>query len=301
MIEAITSLDMRQGQLEAVRSFSLEKDLWIADHKPFQFVKHPLVSAVMVLETFMETAKIMYPHLHVRGVSRMRFMDMIQCLPGISRPCRISCRRVDTLAGEAMCEVSLSAQEMSPTGRLIDRFVPHYTGQVILDGGRGNLGEEFSDFPIRPDELKTQPMDHNKVLQWYANFSGFQGRYRVIDSLDGANTSVVRGHTIYQSTSDFAHLKDAEYQYSPYLFEAMMQLVGFYRVLMAPMQKQAMVPVEVGQMRFLRKCRDGEKITLEARMRSEDQMGLVWDARGIDNHGRPIMQVTGMRLQKVSE
>jgi hypothetical protein len=301
MIEAITSLDMRQGQLEAVRSFSLEKDLWIADHQPFQFVKHPLVSAVMVLETFMEAARIVYPHLQIRGVSRMRFMDMIECLPEVSRPCRISCRRVDALAGEAMCEVSLLAQEMSPTGRLIDRFVPHYTGRVILDGGQGNLGNEFSDFPIRPDELKTPPMDHDKVLQWYADFSGFKGRYRVIDSLDGANTGVVRGQTIYRNTSDFAHLQNAQYQYSPYLFEAMMQLVGFYQVAMNPAQQQAMVPVEVGQMRFLRKCRDGEKITLEARMRTEDEKGLVWDARGIDNQGQAIMQVSGIRLQKVSE
>jgi malonyl CoA-acyl carrier protein transacylase len=301
MIEAITSLDMRQGQLEAVRSFSLEKDLWIADHKPFQFVKHPLVSAVMVLETFMEAARVVYPHLQVRGVGRMRFMDMIQCPPGILRPCRISCHRVDALPGEAMCEVSLSAQEMSPTGRLIDRFVPHYTGQVILDGGQGNLGEGFSDFPIRPDELKTPLMDHNKVLQWYTDFSGFEGRYRVIDSLDGVNTGVVRGQTIYRNTNDFAHLQDSQYQYSPYLFEALMQLVGFYRVVMAPTQQQAMVPVEVGQMRFLRTCRDGEQIMLEARMRLEDEKGFVWDARGIDNQGRTIMQVYGMRMQKVSE
>jgi len=200
-----------------------------------------------------------------------------------------------------MCEVSLSAQEMSPTGRLIDRFIPHYTGQVILDGGRGNLGEGFSDFPIRPDELKTQPMEHNKVLQWYANFSGFEGRYRVIDFLDGANTGLVRGQTTYRHTSDFAHLQDAQYQYSPYLFEALMQLVGFYRVVMAPAQQQAMIPVEIGQMLFLRKCRPGEQITLEARMRLEDENGFVWDAEGIDDQGRTIMQVSGMRLQKVSE
>jgi len=53
-----------------------------------------------------------------------------------------------------MCEVSLSAQEMSPTGRLTDRFTPHCTGQVILDGGEGNLGDGFSDFPIRMDDCR---------------------------------------------------------------------------------------------------------------------------------------------------
>ena len=301
MIEEISSMDIRREELEAFRSFSMEKDLWIADHRPFKFVKHPLVSAAMVLETFMETARILYPHLQVRGVRQMRFMDMIQCPPGILRPCRISCRRVDALPGEAMCEVSLSAQEISPTGRLTDRFTPHYTGQVILDGGQGNLGEGFYDFPIRLDELQTQPMDHNKVLQWYADCSGFEGRYRVIDFLDGAGTGVVRGQATYRHMSDFAHLQNAQYQYSPYLFEALMQLVGFYIAAMAPTQRQAMIPVEVGEMRFLRKCREGEQITLEARMRMEDEKGFVWDARGIDNQGFTIMQVYGMRMQKVSE
>ena len=80
-----------------------------------------------------------------------------------------------------------------------------------------------------------------------------------------------------------------------------MQLIGFYVVVTAPTQQQAMIPVEVGEMRFLRKCREGEKITMEARMRMEDEKGFVWDARGIDHQGRTIMQVCGMRMQKVSE
>ena len=301
MIEEISSIDIRRGQLEAVRSFSLKKDLWIADHKPFKFVKHPLVSAAMVLETFMEATRIVYPHLQVRGVRQMRFMDMIQCPPGILRPCRISCHRVDALPGEVICEVSLAAQEMSPTGRLTDRFSQHYIGQVILDGGQGNLGDGFSDFPIRPDELQTRPMDHKKVLQWYADCSGFEGRYRVIDFIDGAGPGVVRGQTTCRQMNDFAHLRNAQYQYSPYLFEALMQLVGFYTAAMAPKQQQAMIPVEVGEMRFLRKFREGEQITLEARMRMEDEKGSVWHARGIDDQDRTIMQVYDMRMQKVSE
>jgi hypothetical protein len=301
MIEEITSMDMRQGQLEAVRSFSVEKDLWIADHKPLKFIKHPLVSAAMVLETFMEAARILYPHLCVRGVRQVRLIDMIQCPPGIPRPCRISCRRVDALPGETMCEVSLSAQEMSPTGRLTDRFTPHCMGQVILDGGQGNLGDGFSDFPIRMDELGTRPMDHKKVLKWYKGRSGLDGRYRVIDFLDGAGTGVVRGQTTYRQMIDFAHLNNAQYQYSPYLFEALMQVVGFYIAAIAPTQQQTIIPVAVGEMRFLRKCREGERIPLEARMRMEDEKGFVWDARGIDDKGRTIMQVHGMRMQKVSE
>ncbi len=135
MIERISCLDIRREELEAFRSFSLEKDLWIADHRPFKFVKHPLVSAAMVLETFMEAARILYPHLQVRGVRQVRLMDMIQCPPGVPRPSRISCRRAGNGLREVLCEVSLATQEISPTGRLTDRFTPHCTGQVILDGG----------------------------------------------------------------------------------------------------------------------------------------------------------------------
>jgi NAD(P)-dependent dehydrogenase (short-subunit alcohol dehydrogenase family)/acyl carrier protein len=301
MIGAITSIDMRQGQLEAVRSFSLEKDLWIADHKPFDFLKHPLVSAAMVLETFMEAARVVYPHLQVRGVRQVRFMDMIQCPPGIARPCRISCRRVDASLGEALCEVSLSAQELSPTGRLADRFTPHYTGRVILDGGQGDLGEGFSDFPIRLDELRTRPMDHNKVLQWYTDCSGFRGRYRVIDFLEGAGPGVVRGGTTYRETSDFANLRNARYQYSPVPFRGTYAVGCLLYSCNGPNAATGNDSRRGWRDEIFTKCREGEQITLEARMRMEDEKGFVWDARGIDDQGHTIIQVNGMRMQRVSE
>ena len=304
MIERISRLDIRREELEAFRSFSLEKDLWIADHRPFKFVKHPLVSAAMVLETFMEAARILYPHLQVRGVRQVRLMDMIQCPPGVSRPSRISCRRTGAGLREVLCEVSLATQEISPAGRLTDRFTPHCKGQVILDGGDGGggyLGEGLTDFPVRPDELRTRPMKHKKVLKWYKDRSGLEGRYRVMEFLDGAGPGVVRGRTTYRETSDFANLRNARYQYSPYLFEALLQLAGFHIAATDPSERRSMIPMEIGEMRFLRKCRAGEQITLEARMRAKDDEGLVWDARGIDDQGRNIMQVYGLRMHWVSD
>jgi hypothetical protein len=304
MIEEISCLNIRREELEAFRSFSPEKDLWIADHRPFKFIKHPLVSAAMVLETFMEAARILYPYLQVRGVRQVRLMDMIQCPPGVPRPSRISCRRAGTGLREVWCEVSLATRESSTAGRSTDRFAPHFKGQVILDGGdggKGYLGEGLPDFPVRLDELRTKPMDHKKVLKWYKDRSGLEGRYRVIESLDGAGPGVVRGRTTYRETSDFANLLNARYQYSPYLFEALLQLVGFHKVAMDPSERRSMIPMEIGEMRFLRKCRAGEQITLEARMRTQDDEGLAWDARGIDDQGRTIMQVYGLRMRWVSE
>ena len=300
MIEGLSGLDIRRGHLDASRSFSQEKDLWIADHRPFTFVKHPLVSATMVLETFMEAARLLCPHLRVRGVRQVRLLDMIQCPPGLPRPAMISCRRAGNGLREVVCDVSLSTQDISPAGRVTAGFTPHCKGQVILDGGRGDLGEGLQDFPVRPDELRTRPMDQKQVLKWYKDRSGLEGRYRVIDLVDGAGPGVVRGRTIYRETSDFANLGNARYQYSPYLFEALLQLAPFYIAAMDPSERRSMIPTEIGEMRFGRPCRAGERVTLEARLRVQGQEDLTWDARGLDEQGHVIMQVHHMRMRWVS-
>jgi hypothetical protein len=198
-----------------------------------------------------------------------------------------------------VCEASLSVKEISPTGRLTDRFIPHCTGQVLLGGGRGELAEGFQDFPVRMDELRTQPVNHEKVLKWYEDRTGLDGRYRVLEVIDGTGPGLVRGRTIYRETGDFVHLPAAHYQYSPYLFEALMQLAGFHMLAMDPQDRRSILPTEIGEMRFLRLCRAGERITLEARLRVQDQESIAWDARGLDDQGRTIMQVRTMRLRWV--
>jgi malonyl CoA-acyl carrier protein transacylase len=300
MIESISRLDIRREELEAFRSFSREKDLWIADHRPFIFFKHPLVSAAMVLETFMEAAQILYPHLNVQGVRQVRLMDIIECPPGFPRHSMISCRRAGNDLREILCEVSLATQDISPAAEPTDRFTPCCKGQVILDGREGFFGEESPDFPVRLDELRTRAMNHKKVLMWYQKRSGLVGRYRVMEFLNGAGPGVVRGGTIYRETSDFANLQNARYQYSPYLFEALLQLVGFYIAATNPWRRRSMIPMEIGEMRFLRKCQPGEQITLEARMRGQDNEGLTWDARGADDQGLTIMQINGIRMRWIS-
>ena len=301
LIDRISSVDLRREQLEAFRSFSREKDLWLEDHRPLKSVEQPLVSAAMVLETFMEAARILYPHLQVRGVRQVRFLDMIQCPPGVPQTAKISCRRADSSLREVCCEVSLSTAALSPTGRLTDRFIPDCQGQVSLDGGGGDLGEGLTDFPVRLDELQTPPMDQAQVLSWYEDRSGLKGRYRVIDLFDGAGPGVARGRTTYREDGDFAHLPNARYQYSPYLFEALMQLAYFSIVAMDPSERRSVLPIEIGEMRFLRPCRVGERLTVEARLRAQDEAGQTWDARGLDDQGRSVMHVRGMRMHWVSD
>ena len=227
-------------------------------------------------------------------------MDMISCPPEVPRSARISCRRAGNDSREVVCEASLSVQEISPTGRLADRFIPHCAGQVLLGGGRGELAEWFQDFPVRPDELRTPPVNHEQVLKWYEDGTGLGGRYRVLEAIDGAGPGLIRGRTIYRETDDFAHLPAARYQYSPYLFEALMQLTGFHMLTMDSQDRRSLVPTGVGEMRFLRQCLPGEPITLEARLRVQDQESVAWDARGLDDQGRTIMQVRTLRLHWIS-
>ena len=179
-------------------------------------------------------------------------------------------------------------------------FIPHCTGQVLLDGGGGDLGEGFQDFPVRPDELRTPSADHKKVLNWYQDHTGLDGRYRVLDAIDGTGPGVIRGHTTYRETGDFAHLPGVRYQYSPYLFEALLQLAGFHMVTTALADQRPVLPVEIGEMRFLRQCRAGEPVILEARLRARDKASLAWDARGLDEQGHTIMQIRAMRMQWVA-
>jgi malonyl CoA-acyl carrier protein transacylase len=301
MIEKILTLDLGQEKLEACRSFSLEKDLWITDHRPFKFIKHPIVSATMVVETFMEAARILYPHLQVKGVRKVQLMDMIECRPGVPRPARLSCCRTGDRLEEVLCDTSLSAQEISPTGRLMAHFALQCSGQVILGGGGETPKEEFLDFPIRPDELRTRPMNRKKVLKWYKDRSGLGGRYRVIEFLDGTGPGVIRGRTIYPETCDFANLVNVKYQYSPYLFEALLQLVCCHIAVTDPSEPRSMIPLEIGEMRCFRKVATGEKILLEARLRAQTDEVLTWDTRGLDDQGQTLMQISGLQMKWISD
>jgi hypothetical protein len=80
-----------------------------------------------------------------------------------------------------------------------------------------------------------------------------------------------------------------------------LQLVGFHIAATNPSERRSMIPVEIGEMEFVRKCRTGEQIMLEARMRAHDNEGLTWDARGTDNQGRSIMGILGIRMHWVVE
>ena len=61
-----------------------------------------------------------------------------------------------------------------------------------------------------------------------------------------------------------------------------------------------MIPTDIEEVRFLRPCRPGEQMALEARLRAQDQESVTWDARGLDYQGHTVMQVRALRLHWLS-
>jgi 3-hydroxymyristoyl/3-hydroxydecanoyl-(acyl carrier protein) dehydratase len=80
-----------------------------------------------------------------------------------------------------------------------------------------------------------------------------------------------------------------------------LQLVGFHIAATDPSERRSLIPMEIGEMRFWRQCRAGEQIILEARLRAQDDEGLSWEARGIDDQDRAVMQISGLGMHWFSD
>lgn len=297
MIDSITHMDLKKGELSAVRAFSREKDLWLTDHKPFKFLKYPLVSAIMALETFMECSSILVPHLKVTGIRDARFLDIISCPPGIDRQSEIVCLRSVPDSPELSCELVLSTKEISPSGRLLDSTSPNYKARVVMAGERPISPEDQADFPVRDEELDSRPMFQDEVLQWYEDRTDMMGRYRLVKELSGSGPDAIRGSFIYRRTEDFASPLGSHYVYSPYLLEAIMQVVNFYVIMRDQHERRSMIPYQIGAMDFYRECEHEEVITVEARARERTEEGIRWDARGVDRNGTPVMIARDMVMR----
>jgi len=300
MIGSVEAMDLRAGELVAKRTFSRALDLWIEDHKPFKLFKHPLVSGIMAVETFLEAAHLLYPHLRVLGVRRLNFKDILECPPDMGREARILGRREQDAVQEFRCHVELASAGLSPSGRLLDTWSTNYLGQVIL-GPRIKPLFPLPDFAINAKDLDTRPMEAHEIQESYENRTGLRGRYRVLEKIHGTGPGTMKGAMVYKEQEDMAGLGPARYHYSPYLLEALMHLFAFYTALRQESGSFDVLPAGMEEMRFTRPARNGERFTLEARLRSRDDQGFTWDARALDESNTPIMQVLSMRMNRFSQ
>ncbi|MFI5354550.1 MAG: SDR family NAD(P)-dependent oxidoreductase [Desulfobaccales bacterium] len=301
LIDAISCLDLQAGVLQASRVFSRERDLWIADHKPFKFLKHPLVSAIMALETFMEAARLLYPYLEVRELRKVEFLEAIEVPAEVAINTTITCHRLRQAGSEVVCQLTMESPLLSPTGKVLDKQVINYRAQVVLRGAGPSAWTDLAGFPLKLEDLDTRPADLEEISGWYGRRTDMQGRYRVVEHLDGSGPGLVRGAATCRTETDFSHLQAPSFQYSPYVLEGLVQMTNFYIVMRNEADERTFIPVGIEAISFTRRCRDQERVILEVRLQDEDSKGVTWDAQALAADGQPLMKVRGLRLHSFSK
>jgi hypothetical protein len=118
-----------------------------------------------------------------------------------------------------------------------------------------------------------------------------------MESLEGTGPGCIRGAMIYREQRDFPGEGPNHYQFSPYLLEAFLHLANFYVVMRDEHEERRMIPAGIGELLFTRRCREGERLILEARLQNENPESNIWVARALDEAGAPVMQVTGLQLR----
>jgi malonyl CoA-acyl carrier protein transacylase len=300
MLEALDELELNNGELIAKRTFTQTYDLWLEDHKPFQFIKHPLVSGIMAVETFLEASRLLYPHLSVLGVGRLTFEDILECPKGVPRDARITCRRYEDAGQEVRCDLQLTSAGISPSGRRLDNWSTNYRGQVLLGPKTPTPLPPWQASGITIKDLDTGAMEPDEIQEVYEQRTGLKGRYRVLQRIHGTGPGCIKGEMVYLEQPDMAGLERVVYQYPPYLLEALMHLFAFYVFIRQAEAPWQLIPAGMEEMRFARIARNGERFTLEAWLDSEDDQGFIWNARASDESGSPIMQILSMRMNRLN-
>ena len=77
-----------------------------------------------------------------------------------------------------------------------------------------------------------------------------------------------------------------------------MHLFAFHAALRHEEAGADLIPAGMEEMRFSRLATNGERFTLEARLRTQDKEGVTWDARALDVNGTAVMQVASMRMNR---
>lgn len=294
MLDGIERLDAVRGRVSALRTFSADRDLWLEDHRPFKFLEHPPVSAIMAVEAFLEAALLLTPYLPVTGLRRIELKEMLACPPEREREARIEGRRLGLDAGRMITRVVLSAAGVSPAGKALGTWIPCFEGEVLQ---RAPVSlENGADLAVSAADLDSRPMDPEEVRDWYERRSDLGPRYRVIERMEGSGPGGVAGLMVYPENRDFAGERHAPLRYAAYLLEALMHLASFYVIMRDEEETRPVIPAGLDEVAFGRPCVPGERIRLEGRLRAGEPGGFLWDARGTAAGGEPLMTVSGLKM-----
>lgn len=310
LIDSLVQVDLKTPSVSVQSMFGTARDFWLSDHKPSNLFKFPLVSGIMMVELFFETARLLYPYLHPCGISRLQFLDMISCPPQVVRHTLCRCVQIEAQAGKAICELSLQARQIAPGGRDLNRLEEVCTANLLLQPQMPLPPETFPDFPVTASEPALLPVDAKALSDLYSH-TGLQGRYRLLQQISLLGPDFAAALARIPTLPDFAKENDADellrrpsqrYQFEPYALESIFQLIAFQAsLLQLPLEETPfLIPYAVDEIFLYRRCAPGDELQVQARRRNQDDKGVVWDALALDSEGNAVLSATGVNLQWVT-
>lgn len=86
----------------------------------------------MIVEMFAEAAQTLYPYLSLQAMQNVKFVDPIECPAEVPRLTRLDCIAGQAQNGLQSCALKMSTQEVSPSGRLLQRWSHNASATALL-------------------------------------------------------------------------------------------------------------------------------------------------------------------------
>ena len=291
-------LDLSIPALTATRTFAATTDLWLPQHRPLTGLKHPLVSGIMIVEMFAEAAQTLYPYLSLQAMQNVKFVDPIECPAEVPRLTRLDCIAGQAQNGLQSCALKMSTQEVSPSGRLLQRWSHNASATALLGSDCRLASVSEAGFPLGDRRVERQ-MKRPALLRAYKRFTALTGRYRVLHELSRLSTDSVEAIAVLPRQADFADRRQNGYLTLPYLLEAVFQTAVFQRLLQ-PRDRSAAIalPYAIGELRYHPAAAPLQgPVRIQARKVADDAGAMVWDAVAYDERQQRLLSVNALELR----
>lgn len=292
MIDTVINADFKNKKQLAKRTLTQEHDLWINDHKPFKWLKHPISSAIMTIETFLETVSLLHPLFHVKALKNIAFKRILECPPETGVTMNIGCETIFSSKNERNCLLVIGKQDGDEP--LNDpKQKGYFSAKALLSTEPMMLNDTLQDLS---GFSQAALMGKQEILTYYEQRTGLVGRYRVLNTIVSLEDTSITGTMIYPEVDDFALQDNSQSQYPHYVLEALMQLCGFHAGIKDPNDERVKVPTGIRKLNLLGHCTSGDTIYLSCNLEKERKERSIWHCQAINDKGELLLSVTRLNM-----
>lgn len=296
LIDQIVVTDFESRRIVAERVLTQEHDLWICDHRPFKWLQHPIISAIMVVETFFEAARLHNPLAQAHTVKNISFERILECPQETGVRMIIDSQEIDNNEGGQTCRVTLRKHSnQTPAGD--NNSSGYFSGDIETSSEILECDKRFNgDLPQADKEFMTR----DDILHYYEQRTGLTHRYRVLEKIIELTETTIAGVMDYPEINDFATDISNKLLYPHYILEALMQIGGFHSGINNPKEERVMVPTAIEQLNVTGNSKQGEKIFLLGTRLEDNPASSVWDCFAVKENGDLLLSISGLTMKWLS-